>query len=257
MAISGGVNLASFNEKVSNTQTVITLAIAAAINDLVLVSIAKDNTSTVDGDNAEVTSVTDSKGNTYAKAKEFTNAQTGSATGATASVWFSKITTALAVGDTVTINYVSANTAKAGKITRFTADLANSTIAVQNSAGLADDASDPGSMTLSGLPSQEYLFWRVIASETNDTSVITKTINFTSIGLDITSGGAVVSNMRFSGEFRILTDTASTSDPTFINVDHASVFIAFKEVPPVVTEDIVNYNKSNLIQRQVFNRNIQ
>src|SRR5215216_618243 len=108
---------------------------------------------------------------------------------------------------------------------------AGSTASVVATSTLANDNVDAGSMTLSGLSSTEYLFWRVSANET-DSSGITPTANYTAdLAGSSGSGGSEKGHITVTPEYRILTATGDTSDPTLADVsaDRASIYIAFKE----------------------------
>jgi len=208
---------------------------AVSAGNLLVLIVGKDNAATADGNTNEFTSVTDTKGNTWTKAREFCNAQGAANAGVTVAVFYSVLTTALVVGvDVITVNFSDARTAKAFTTQRFSIG-AGSTVQVAGTpVDLANDGADPGSMTISGLPSAEYLFVRGLAHE-NPTATLTKTTGYSGFsGLAGTSGGSGVTNIAVNGEFRILTGTGDTSDPTWTADDTASVFIAFKEVPPAV-----------------------
>jgi hypothetical protein len=229
MAWTSLASAGSGNSKTAGTALGLTTSRACAAGEVLVVAVAKDNVSTTDGNTSEVTSITDAGGNTYVKAREFTNGQAGAAAGATVSLWYAKLTTALSSGAAVTVNFSASITAKAASLWAFSA-AAGSAVAVQTALDLANDAADPGSQAISGLASQEWLFVRAIASETNATT-FTATASHTAIAAAATTGGAAATNIAVLGEFRILTGTADTSDPTATAVDNASVFVAFREVP--------------------------
>jgi hypothetical protein len=205
---------------------------------------AGDNTATVDGNDQLLSSVTDSKGNSWTVQRCFTNAQGAAAAGATTCLAWSKITTTLVSGtDTITANF-SSITAKAILTREFTV-AAGATIAVAGTPqDLANDAADPGSMTISGLASGEYLFVRAIALERAN-AAITPTANYTNAGNNGTSGGAAASNMNVAGEFRIFTGTSNTSDPTATAVDNANIFIAFREVTPSTNQSAFRWRNDD------------
>lgn len=197
-----------------------------------IIAIALDNTGTSDGDNGEVTSVTDSTGaNTYNKLGEFTNANGSAGAGATASLWYSILASQLTSGaGTVTCNF-SSRTAVAmmGWEASFTA---GGVISVAGTLRkLANDAADPGSMTVGGLSSREYLWIRVIASESNDITALTVSGGFTTMNLSRANTGTDGTSMIVRGEYIIATATTQTSDPTLYSKDHASLFIALQEDP--------------------------
>ncbi len=214
---------------------------SAAVGDVLIVAVAINNVQTTDGETNEVTSVTDTQSNTYVKLKEYCNGQGGAASGATVSLWYSKLTTALVVAvDTVTANFSSSVAAMAMGCKKFTIT-AGATVTLEASATLANDGADPGSMTLSGLASREYLFFRAIALERADAGLAGMTTGYTEIpnaGAGTTGGGAAT-NMNLCGEFRIFTGTGDTSDPTATAVDNASVYVALKEAAAAAAASLV------------------
>jgi hypothetical protein len=192
--------------------------------------IAKDNAAAADGETNEVTGVTDSAGNTWAKAKEYCNANGAGGAGATVSLWWTKADATLAAGGTVTVTLSGATTAKAALGQAFTIDAAN-TIEVLGSATEAQDAADPGNLSISGLDSGTYLYVRAVALEDSAAGGgETPTTGYTALDLVGTSGGGAATNMQAWGEFRIVAGTGDSSDPTVKAVDSASVYVAFGEV---------------------------
>jgi hypothetical protein len=212
----------------------------AAVGSVVIVGIAKDNLQTTDGNTSEVTTVTDSKGNTYTPIREFCNGQGGAGAGAVISLWYSLLTTAINVGatDTITANFNGAITAKAIVADNFTIGAGATVSVAGNATDLANDAADPGSMTISGLTSGPYLFIRATALERPQTGW-TPTTNYTQLTLKGTSGGSAVTNMEYDAEFRIFTGTGDTSDPTATAVDSASIYVALKEAVAAVSLPIL------------------
>lgn len=148
MAWGAPSNIGTGRNKASSTTVVLTTTVAIAADEVAVVIIAADNTSTVDGDNGEVSSITDSAGgNTWTKAREFTNSQGAANAGATVSVWFSKLTNGIALGGTITANFGTARTAKA--ITGFKATVgAGNVVTVDADTAVAGDALDPPAMDL-------------------------------------------------------------------------------------------------------------
>jgi len=209
--------------------------VAATINAgrLAILILALDNRSTADGQTSDVTNVTDTKGNTWTKAGEYTNTVGGAAAdGATVAVWYSVITTQLTTSDTITTTYSGAVVAKGALCEVFSMG-AVSTVSIAGTVQvLANDNADAGSMTISGLSSAEYLFFRAIASETDTRTMSATTASYTTTtGVLSGTGGSEKGHMAGTIEYRILTGTSSTSDPTMTDTtaDRASLFIAFKE----------------------------
>jgi len=227
--------LGTVQDKTADASDVLTTTAAAEAGNVVVLVVALDNlTGNPDADNGEVTSITDSAGgNTWTKAKEWTNAQGGAAAGATVSVWFSKLTNAIASGGTIPANFTGSPAAVAMSAWEFSIGAGN-VVTVEGSAVLADDGIDLGNMSIGGLPNREYLFFRGIASETNNIGQITVTGGFIAISLNQTSGAGAASNMAVRGEFRIFTNDSEASNPFWVSADHASVFVALKEASDVV-----------------------
>lgn len=191
---------------------------------------------TTDHNSMLLTSVTDSALNTWTVHRCFTNVQTTAAeNGATTCIATSKLTTALVVGATITANFTT-TTAKAIVVKEFTIGAGNTIAVAGTPQDLANDGADPGSMTISGLANSEHLFVRSTALERED-GIWTPTTSYTTSGCATTTGGGAASNMNICGEFRILTATSDTSDPTATNVDNASIFIAFDEIPSAYSRE--------------------
>ena len=215
----------------ASTLALTTSAILEAGNIGILV-VAKDNSSSSDGDNNECTSVTDSAGNPYSELRDYTYAESAAGAAATVCVWVTRATTQFASCPTLTINFTSAITSKAVIFREFTAASGN-TIKVA-SGGAVDangDSIDPPSMTISGLASKEYLFLRAIAAEYNSGTGITATANYTGYGVAVADTGSSTTSQNAFGEFRILSGTGDTSDPTKASFDSANTYLALEEVP--------------------------
>lgn len=201
----------------------------AVAGDLVVITVATDNVSTTDGNTNLHTNLTDTAGNTWTKVREFTNGQAAAAGGATVSVWYSVLTGALNAGQTLTLTLASSVAAKAMQGQRFTIGAGSTIAADAIKADLANDAADPGSMTLSGLANSEHLFFRATAIELA-TTTHTSTVGWGGGDHFGTSGGTGNTNMSSYCEWKIATATTSgASDPTVVAADCASVLVAFNE----------------------------
>lgn len=220
---------ASGKSTAAGTTVTGTAGATAAVGNVIVAVVATDNTQTTDGNTSEVSSITDPRGNTWTKAREFCNGQGLANAGAVVAVFYCKVTTQIENADTITVTLANTHTAKA-----FTADLftVNGTISVAGTADLANDGADPGSMTISSLASKEYLFVRGIASESNTATALTPTSSYTSFGAEqIGDTGTSATSMACRGEWRILTGTGDTSDPTLFSADHASAYVALLATP--------------------------
>lgn len=225
--------LGQVGDATAGTTIVLTTTATLEAGNVGIISVAKDETSTgtSDGDNNECTSATDSAGNTWVKAIEFANTNTSSAAdGIVVCVFYTKATTQLTSGGTITVNFSASTTASALTSNEYTIGGGN-VVSIEASATLANDGVDPGSMDLSP-PSAAYLWYRPIASETGDVTNITTTASFSGFfGIESTPGGGATA-VKITGEWRIFTGSTNPSDPTLVAADHASAYLAFKEAAP-------------------------
>jgi hypothetical protein len=196
---------------------------------LIIVAVAIDNISTGGGSTSDIT-VTDNADNNFIKVEEFSNAG-NAATAATVALWYSVLTNAVTNTSSVTASFSSV-TARVMCYQAFTIG-AGSTIAVQDFTTSQVDGGNVASLTLSSLPSREYLFLRASAVEA-ETSGTTFTSGYAAYGSPAndltTSGGGAASNMALLREYDIATGTSSTSAPTTTSGDNASIFAALYEV---------------------------
>jgi hypothetical protein len=232
MAFSSLGTFASATHKVSSSS--FSFAPSAALNagELGVLVIACDNLDATDGDFDVVADVSDSAGNTWQKAAEFTNGQGAAAAGATVAIWYTVATATLPTTGSITITFRAALTAKAIIGHRF-AKAPGTTVRVAATANRADDGVDPGLISLTGLGSREYLFVRGIASESSTTTGLTATSGWTAIVGTVTLGGSSATNIGARAEYLIATATSVTSDPTLFAADHASVLVALYEDTPL------------------------
>lgn len=209
---------------------------SGSIGDVVVVLVSCNNTATGDGDFSELGTVTDSAGNSFTKVKEWTNGQGSAAGGATVAAFYGELTHA-AINARITVNFANTITAKVFTSWRFTKGSGNVVSVAGSVQTEVVDNGDAGNLTISGLPSFEYLFIRVIASETDGAGIATNTTSYTNITPNPSgTGGSEKGHMSIQGEFRILTGTGDSSNPTLtdITVDLASVYFALNEAAPPV-----------------------
>jgi len=226
-------SLGSVQDKTANKSSM-ALATAAQLDAgrIGVLCVAVDNNQTTDGDEGAVSGVVDDAGNSWTKAAEFTNGQAGAQAGATASLWYVKAGATLSAGANIMISFTNNTSRDASAATAWAFTVgAGGGATVQTSTTLAVDNADPSSMNLSP-PSAEYLWVRCIAGETNSTTALTPTANFTALGGNQTAGGQAATNMAVRGEFRIFTGTSNASDPTWANSDNANVYAALAETAP-------------------------
>jgi len=214
----------------SYSMTTATTALAAG-NIALLVSVS-DNTSTVDGDNSEITRVTDSGGNTWTKLAEYTNSPTAAvADGVTVSIWLTRATAAVAIGGTITITFVSNRTDKCCSAWAYTV-ATNSTLTKATNTPVTSEvngANDFGSSAFSGLASLQRLYLRGLGKEANSLTDLTVSSGFTLLTLNRSRNNTNAVMVR--GEFRVNTSTGETSNPACaVSGDTAGVFVALEEI---------------------------
>lgn len=229
----------------SNTLTIVSgFNISAGNNPMIVLTVASDNVVTTDGNTNTHTSMSDSVGNIYTKVREFTNGQGSAGAGVTVSVWYSVMTVNLATSTILTVNFSNSITAKAVCSALFS-KTARATVDVASSIDLANDGADPGSLTLSGLVSREYVFIRAQGHERPAGDTLTGDSGYTLMNGAGTSGGSAVTNMSVIFEAVIKTATSETTDPSWSNVaDEASIMAALYEVLPTIPNKIFNYNQA-------------
>lgn len=220
----------SGTNKTAATTIVMTIIPTANARDVLIASIAMDNLQAVDAeDGTDIVSVTDTQGNTWVRAKTFTNSQGAAAGGATVGIYYSILTTALTSADTITVTFNGSVTAKAVHVSRWT--ISGNQIKVVDKAVAADDAADPQSLSISGLDSREYLFYHVIASEGPGTDAMTASTNYVQAFKAGTSGGSVATNMTVHKEQRVFTGTGDSVDVSSDTADRdcAQAYVALME----------------------------
>lgn len=221
-----------------STLAVTTATINVNVGDLAIAIIGCDNVQTTDGNTNQVASIADTAGNTWQQVVEFTNGQTAAAAGATCAIWYSKIIAALNTGGTVTVTFASSITARACLLHAFST--ASSSVGVATTNVLAGDAADFGSIVCNPVTSRAYLFLRGGAQE-GDIVTYTPTTNYTATAnIAGGGGGGSATLITASGEFRLLTATSSTSQPsTGLAYDTASVMAAFFESPALALPPVL------------------
>lgn len=216
------------NEKVNDTSLDITTTAALEQNNVGVCVFASDNFNKGTGDHNDHPTVTDTQGNSWIKAVEHANAG-NSNQACIVSVWYTKATTTLASGDTITFNISAAKSAKAATCDEFTI-VSTSVLSVDGTQIDQTDGGDPPNMTLSGLESREHLFVRGVCGETDDTGW-TSDASYTAFThtSSTTSGGGAAGNIGARGGSRVLNATNDNNNPTWVSMDNASGLIALDE----------------------------
>jgi hypothetical protein len=195
--------------------------------------ISKDNNGTTDADHSEVTSISDNAGgggaaNTYTKIAEYTNGEGAAGSGVTASLWYCRVTRAIAQAGTFTINFSHTCTDEAIQFYSF--DSPNTLLWATPTQGATDASTSWPSMALSGLASREYLYLACLTREANISgNSLTVSSGFTSVGGTRSRNNAAAVIIR--GEYKIATSTGDTSAASLATSagDNAGVFAAFYE----------------------------
>lgn len=217
ISVVGTLNAAQ--EKISDTQLALA-GVTLAVGDRVLVWAAIDNLATVDGDSTNIT-VTDTAGNTYTRIRERTETEAGVAgDGVTGALFLCNVTVAMAAGS-IFLNSSSAVLAKAISAFKFSSgrSLQVETNVVGNSPAIT-----PPDLTISGIPSREYLFAYLAARE-NNAATMTPDAAHTAITPITTTGGATLSNVAIMGSFRIASGTGETVNGVIFTNTRESVQI--------------------------------
>lgn len=205
-------------------------AVDASSNRFGLLLIAKDNSSTTDGDNSEITSVTGGTG-TWTKLAEYTNGNGSAGAGVTVSLWLFEPSAGNAIGTVFTVNMASAIVDKCAQFLVFSKASGNliqiaTGTTVQTNA--ADAATDIGSASFASLASQERLYYRGFGKEANTITGVTASSGFTGLLTNRSRNNAAA--VCVGGEYRIATSTGETSNPTLaVSGDYTAVFVALEE----------------------------
>lgn len=213
----------------ANTLALVTSA-AVEVGNVAAVIYAGDNLgSGADNVDAnEVTSVTDTRGNTWAKLKETSNNNAGAGNGATVSVWYTTVATQIQIGDSITFNLSGNVTAKAASGWEFTKG-AGTTLAIEQTNSEVGDAVDPGVISLSAMTSREYLILWGFSGEQTNAGTFTNDADYT--GFTRNAAGTGSAAIVVWGGFRIATLTGDTVDAaTGTDRDYAQVLGALYEV---------------------------
>lgn len=196
--------------------------------------IALDNNCTADGQTSEVSGIADTGSNTWVKLGEYCNTSAGAANdGVTVSLWITKATgNVAATTGSYTITLANSKTSKAASFFEFSVAGGNTYQLAGSLQTLAEQATSAGSMAISGLSSAERLYLRAFASQDRTLGLVA-TASHTAITGAVANSGSGGGSVQIEGEYRIVTATSDTSDPTDStgnNVYRSSVFVALDEV---------------------------
>ena len=208
----------------ASASTTVTMAPSAtvAVGRILVVSVVSPT--------ATHSSVTDTGSNTYELLGE------SSGNSQTTSVWFSRITTQLTTGSTITATFDSSVAEKCVGAWEFSV-ASGYTVALAQETENTGTGSGFGSLANGSLASGARLYFRACGKNANSTTTLTATASpaFTSLGWTIRSRNNAAARV-LRGEFRIETSTGATSNPTFaVTGNYATTFVALNEVPLPVT----------------------
>lgn len=203
------------------------------LGDIIVVQLALDNQDTTQGvDSSLVTSVTDSKGNTYTKLREYTAGRGTALAGTTCSLWAClNVTVAWAGSDSLSATHGS-TTARVMRGCAFTPTNANGGTKDATTNAAVGIAADPASMTLTPSGgSREYLWLYALAAEgpNGDTDTVDSTNGWTRTWHNGTTGGGAASNQDMSLGWKVTTASSATVDWTHTAEDYAQIIVAITE----------------------------
>lgn len=234
MVFSGVTERGSGSEKVSDTSFGISPSAAITVGKIAFLLAVTDNTPTTDGVSTDHTGVADTDGHTWTKVFERTNSTGAAADGATASLWWTKVTSEIGTGDVVTLTIGTARTAKILGLFEVSVGAGNTiALAAGGSTFRETDVANPAALTLSGLASKEYLLLGLAGSE-NVQITWTEDADYTNVyaaeGFGSTGGGGAT-NVAARIGYRIATLTGDTFQPSVMGaVEHTMALLAFEEV---------------------------
>ena len=210
-----------------------------------VLTLATDNRATSNGNTNDHQTVTDAAGNTWTKAREFTNAQGAAAAGVTVSIWYTKASSTLAAGANITVNFSGAITAKAASCEEFTMG-DNLTVEAGGDVA-ATNTTSPGAITLSGLSNTSHLWIRATGREFPPGVWTGSGANFTQFWGTGTSSGSNTTNIDIRSEALIAAGTSLTTNPSAgTTTDWASTMVALSAVcNPVSNASYVAANAQN------------
>lgn len=245
MAWSFSGHRGSANNKTSGPVITVAPNQTVPVNAVLVAVCVTDNINTAGGVSATHI-VADFKGNVWTKIIEFTNAAAAGA-GITASVWVSKITTALTTSDTIALTLSANTTAKAIGLYEYAVG-ANNGLYIQGGAGNQQDATSSPTVTASGLPSRNYAVLGVVAREEDTAGTYTMDSDYNDRTKFGTTGGTGNTNVSCIVGDRVVTATGDTFAPTTLSAaaDCVTVMVAMYEITPQAStfvyslDDVVN-----------------
>jgi hypothetical protein len=210
---------------------------SVSAGQMVVLMVVTDNTSTSNSDAGVVSSVTDSGGNTYTKAKEWQLGSPGALAGSVCSLWYGVITTPLSIAQDVTANFTGSADRDAVVLLSHEFGISGPIEVVDTNSATATASSTLASLNVT-TPNVECLRIRLAGLETNaaQSFYTRRTSGWNALGGSgvIASSGTAGTSQTLVGEYRISTGTGDASAPSTLvgAVDHCSIYVAFKLTIP-------------------------
>ena len=236
--VDGG-NFTSKNNKASvSTWSSIAIDTSAAVGDIIVLFLTTEFViSTLsNGPSARHTSITDSKGNTWIKIKEHQFSD-GFGEGGAQSAWKCLVTAALTAGaDTLTAAFTNTVTAMGITSHRWIGSTGISLAGITSLGEQSFVGNEPSSLALSGLPaSVQYLFIRgsAIINFSGASPTLTPDTNYTAFNNASSSTNGGSANTGVFGEYRILSATTDSNNPSIRDGAFVSIYLALAIFPTV------------------------
>lgn len=220
-------------EQTSDTTLAFSPTAAVPVGKLAVLPVVWDNVDTTNANDTMFLSVSDTKGNTWARAAEAQYSAGGALDGVMAGVYYTTITTQIETTDTITITSTANGTAKGCTLVTFNRDTAK-VVGVAGKGYERVAAAAAYSASVSGLASEEHLWIGVNAIENDPTNTNGADVAYTLITQGATASwgptGGGDTNVGARTAYLIATGTSETYDrATLSTQDRCTVLVAFVE----------------------------
>jgi hypothetical protein len=237
MAIGNYFSVGTNANTSSGGTTSFAVPITAAVDrgDLVVMLVAVDNLSIVQNDDeGAVISITDDAANLWHKIAEITCTQGVAEDGVVCSAWYCNPSAPLTSGNNATVNFVNSRHSMAVSIAAWPLDSGATGAVLDNPARSVVVNGNPDVLDVL-TDGQEVVRLRAIASEKKDSALLVKTDDPVTPfdGVIAQATGGATSAVGIRAEYMVSTTEAAASLPGLFVADHASIYVAFEEVPPI------------------------
>lgn len=234
-AWGGGFQFASGGISSVGNSLVLTTADDLLAGQVGICAFASDEGDETDGNRNYFNNVVDSAGNTWIEAAEWCNAGNATPlTGACTGIYYTKATSTLATGGTVTLSANFSTGIMAGVCAYFTVS-AGAIISKASVEASGENAggSAPSSLSITGVANREHLFLRTGAAQTNGTNWSPISSGFSTCGTGVGNTGSTGSSQSSWCEYIVQTGTSSsTSSPTTPTAVGVGYMLGFDETVP-------------------------